>query len=104
MMHNGAHASQNAGFHEPAPQFGHGALSPLGNIYMSPTSAAIHQKRDNDHPPLEDKQFELKDWLISPKTPKLFEHFSGKPEAYPNWSSRVKDHLMRIEHWLGQIA
>ena len=66
----------------------------MGNMYMSPTSAAIHQKRDNDHPPLEDIRFDLRDWLISPKTPKLFEHFDGKPESYPNWSSRVKDHLM----------
>ena len=66
----------------------------MGGMYMSPTSAAIHQRREQDHAPLDGGIFELKDWLISPKTPKLFEHVDGRPDHYKNWSSRVKDHLM----------
>ena len=61
---------------------------------MSPMTAAVSQRREMDHPPLGPEHFNLKDWLINSKTPKSFEPFSGKPEGYKNWASRVKDHLM----------
>ena len=61
---------------------------------MSPMTAAVHQQREQDHAPLEAAPFNLQEWVISPKTPKLFEHFGGTAEQYQNWSSRVKDHLM----------
>ena len=61
---------------------------------MSPMTAAVHVQREQDHAPLDNEEFDLRQWYINPKTPKLFEHFNGKAEAYRTWASRVKDHLM----------
>ena len=84
------------GLREPAPQFGGPGsyFSPLGGMYMSPTSAALPHHRSNEHAPISGPEFVLKDWYINPKTPKTFEEFKGKADQYNNWSSRVKDHLM----------
>ena len=51
-------------------------------------------RRDQNNAPLEHESFDLQDWYINPKTPKLFENVKGGSEAYKTWSSRIKDHLM----------
>ena len=63
-------------------------------MYQSPMAAAIYQRREQDHPFLDAAPFELKQWLVNPKTPKLFEHFNGEADSYSIWASRVKDHLL----------
>ena len=71
---------------------------------MSPMTAMVQQRRDQDQFPLEDTgSFVLKDWFINPTTPKTFEEFRGKPEQYLNWASRVKDHLMSTNLSWGRV-
>ena len=66
-------------------------------------ATAIYQTREQDHPPLEEGPFELRHWFVNPKTPKLFEHFNGKSDAYANWASRVKDHLSSCNLGWGRV-
>ena len=89
------------GFREQAPNFGYS--SPLGGTYMSPMSAAIHQRRDGDHAPLDPEPFNIRDRHISPKTPKPFDLFNGRADTYKTWISRDRDHLC-LAIWLGDVC
>ena len=66
-------------------------------------TAAVNQPHEQNHPPLAPEMFDLKQWLINPKTPKLFEHFNDKSDHYRSWSSRVKDHLMSSNLSWGRV-
>ena len=66
-------------------------------------AAAIPQKRENDEPALEESTFDLKQWLVNPKTPKLVEHFNGQSSTYRNWASKVKAHLMASNLGWGKL-
>ena len=71
--------------------------SPLQQTYSSPLGAAIHSGRILPSETIPQVAWDPKEWKINPKVDKDMIKFDNKPEAYRNWSNRIRDHLV-AEH------